>query len=211
MAAPVLHWAQEILLTWKHFSVTTQKSIALRMTGAIAIAVVALTIACGAPKAGVDDRFKRREFLPTSEHAAFVAPRLEGRVNDFANKLTSADRASLEGDLAAFDRATTNEIAILILPSLGGHTIEDVAYTTAKAWKLGKRGRDNGVLVVIAVEERRVRIETGRGIGDVLTDLRASEIIETMKPALRSGDYALALRTAIAAIERSLAASDTSP
>lgn len=122
-------------------------------------------------------RFEMRSYLPVSraggETAPFVVPKLEGRVTDLAGKLTTSERAAIENDLAAFDRATTNEIAVLVLPSLLGHSIEDAAYATANAWKLGKRGADNGVLLVIAVAERRVRIETGRGIGGALTDLRA--------------------------------------
>jgi len=97
--------------------------------------------------------------------AAYVPPPIDGHVTDRAGKLSASEKADLEQRLEGVNRATSAEIAVLILPSLDGQTIEDVAYGTFNGWQLGKKGKDNGVLLVIAVQEHRVRIETGKGRG----------------------------------------------
>jgi uncharacterized protein len=108
---------------------------------------------------------------------AFVVPELTGRVVDPAGKLSSDEKQALEDKLAAFEQGTTNQIAVFVAPSLGGESIEDVSYKVAKTWKLGQAGKDNGVLLTIAPVERKIRIETGKGVGDRLTDLRCNDII----------------------------------
>src|SRR5262249_55201901 len=92
-------------------------------------------------------------------------------------KLSAPDRASLEGKLERYRVTTTNEIAVLMVDSLAGDNIDDAAYVTFNAWKLGQSGKDNGVLLMIAPNERKIRIETGKGVGGRLTDLQSNDII----------------------------------
>jgi len=136
---------------------------------------------------------------------AFVPPPIEGHVTDTAGKLSIADDAELERELAAVEASTGNEIAVLLCGSLEGETIEDVAYATFNTWKLGKAGADNGVLLVIAPNERRVRIETGKGVGGALTDLESSEIIrDQIAPLLKQEQFKEAISAGTGAIARAL-------
>lgn len=124
------------------------------------------------------------------------APTL-GYVVDQAGKLSASDIAALNAKIENVKTSTSNEIGILIVQSLGGENIEDVTHATFKEWKVGKAGLDNGVLVVWAPAERKVRIQTGKGVEGDLTDLQANDIIGKMKPYLRSGDGAGALGLAV--------------
>ncbi len=119
---------------------------------------------------------------------AFTPPPLEGRVTDLTRTLTGDEKATLETQLATVEQGSTVQIAVLVLSSLGGETIEDVGYTTARAWRLGQKGKDNGVLLVIATGDRRVRIEVGKGLEGTLTDLQANDIIRSrIGPELKAG------------------------
>src|SRR5690348_9508325 len=94
----------------------------------------------------------------------------QGYVSDFAHVLSSDTRQALEAKLSNFERATTNEIAVVTVPSLEGDTEEDYAVRLFKEWGIGKKGKDNGVLILIAPHERRARIEVGYGLEEVLPD-----------------------------------------
>ncbi|WP_394848527.1 TPM domain-containing protein [Pendulispora brunnea] len=121
---------------------------------------------------------------------AFTPPKIAGHVTDAAGKLSDGDRRALNEKLAAYRAKTKNEIAVFIVRSLEGETIDDVAYATFNAWKIGVAGKDNGVLLVIAPNERRVRIETGKGIGDKVTDLQANDIIRSrIGPRLKQEQF----------------------
>lgn len=121
---------------------------------------------------------------------AFTPPPIDGHVNDAAGKLTATQRQALNAKLDDVRQKTGYEIAALIAGPLEGEAIEDVAFATFKAWKLGQKGKDNGVLLVIAPSERRVRIETGKGVGGDLTDLESNEIIRTnISPHLRENRF----------------------
>lgn len=129
---------------------------------------------------------------------AFEVPELSGRVVDQAGKLTDAERATVEAKLAAFDQETTNQIVVFITPSLQGQTIEDVSYKVAKKWGLGKAGKDNGVLLTIATNDRRIRIETGKGVGDRLTDLQSNDIImKRIGPELKRENFFLGINNGL--------------
>jgi uncharacterized protein len=119
--------------------------------------------------------------------AAYTPPPIQGHVNDLAGKLSAGEKADLEQRLEAVNQSNGAEIAVLILPALpDGETIEDVAYGAFNGWKHGKKGTDNGVLLVIAVAEHRVRIETGKGVEGQLTDLQTQDIIQHQISAPRS-------------------------
>ncbi len=117
-------------------------------------------------------------------------PKHVGKVNDFANVLDATDRDALETRLAELERATSAEVAVVTIPTLGGRPLEEYATNLFNTWGIGKAGRDNGVLVLVAVEERRMRIEVGYGLEGVLPDGLAGAVIrESFLPRFRAGDY----------------------
>jgi uncharacterized protein len=131
----------------------------------------------------------------------FVVPPLDARVVDPANRLTATERQQIDDTLAGFRERTGVPIVVFIPASLAGNTIEDVAYQTFNTWKLGDKDRDNGVLIVIAVDERRARIEVGDGLGGALTDLQSNDIIRLkMAPLLAAGQLRPAIDAGYIAI-----------
>ncbi len=119
---------------------------------------------------------------------AYAPPPMTAHVTDTAHKLTESERLEIDKKLEDYRLRTTNEIAVFIPASLDGETIEDVAIATGRAWQLGVKGKDNGVLLVIAPVERKARIEVGRGVEGDLTDIQSNDIIRTkIKPALAPG------------------------
>jgi uncharacterized protein len=130
--------------------------------------------------------------------AASSTPTLRGPVNDDAKILTEAQVKSLSDSLLAHEKKTSNQIVILIVPTLNGRDISQFAIETAKSWKLGQKDKDNGVLFVIAVKEHKTWIATGRGIGDKLTDVICRRILaEQVKPQFKAGNYAGGIEAAI--------------
>lgn len=137
--------------------------------------------------------------------ADFTPPAPTNYVVDTASKLDNDQLAKLNSKLDTLNKSSKNEIAVLVLPNMGGENIEDVAQKTFRSWKIGKAGLDNGVLVVIAVEERKSRIQTGSGIGGELTDLQANDILRlNLKPHLKRGEFYQGLDETIDAISSKL-------
>ena len=132
---------------------------------------------------------------------ALDVPPLRGRINDYAG-LIPADRArALEELLARFEAETGHQIAVLTIPSLKGDSLEDFSIRVAEAWKIGKKGFDNGAILLIARDDRKLRIEVGYGLEGVMPDAIASRIIrEVITPRFRSGDYAGGIEAGIEAI-----------
>jgi uncharacterized protein len=132
-------------------------------------------------------------------------PALQGRVNDCAGVL-GANAGALDAKLAAQERATGNQIVVLTVADLGGRDIESYANQTLHAWKLGRQGVDDGVLIVLAVKDRRARIEVGYGLEGTLTDLASSRILrDTMHPHFAAGDYAGGIEAGVDAVIAALA------
>jgi uncharacterized protein len=122
--------------------------------------------------------------------AADEAPFLTGRVVDNAEVLSGPARAKLAALLKAHETETTEQIVVLTVPTLGGRSIEEYALAVFEAWKLGQKGKDNGVLVVIVPPERKMRIEVGYGLEGRLTDVEAARIIRNvMAPRFKSGEF----------------------
>ena len=120
---------------------------------------------------------------------ALDVPPLTGRVVDLAQVLPANVAASLARDLEAHEAKASNQVVILILPSLEGEPLETFSHRVATTWKLGQKGTENGVLLFLALRERKVRIEVGYGLEGTLTDLRSAHIIrQEIVPRLRSGD-----------------------
>lgn len=114
-----------------------------------------------------------------------------GFVNDFAKVLTADQVLELNKELAAFSlQGEQNEISVVTIPSLGGDDVESYATALFAEWGIGKADKDNGVLLLIAVEDRKMRIEVGYGAEALLTDAQSGAIVRnTLAPAFRAGDY----------------------
>lgn len=111
-------------------------------------------------------------------------------VNDYANVLTPQQEQKLNERLSAYDKETTNQIAIAIIQSLAGDTVENFSIHLADQWKPGQKGKDNGVLMVFAMNEHKMRIEIGRGLEGQLTDPQAKHILDdVIKPEFKNGKY----------------------
>lgn len=118
----------------------------------------------------------------------------EGHVNDFAGVLRPDDRQRLEQRLVDLERTTGAEVALLTVERVPNGDIERAAVDQFQAWGVGKRGRDNGVLILCAIQDRAVRIEVGYGLEPILPDSICSRIIrERMVPAFRRGDFSTGL------------------
>ena len=136
-----------------------------------------------------------------SSARALEVPPLAGRVNDLAGVLPPAERSALEARLAGYERSTGHQLAVLILPSLEGEPIEDYSIRVVDAWKLGKKGKDDGVLLLVAVQDRKLRIEVGYGLEGDLPDATASRIVrELIAPAFQQGNMPLGISRGVSAI-----------
>ena len=122
---------------------------------------------------------------------ALDVPPLRGRVNDYAGVMSQDQVQSLESQLAQFEQETGHQVAVLTIPTLDGEDIEGFSIRVAENWKIGKKGFDNGVILVVAVKDRRLRLEVGYGLEGVLPDAIAKQITsEFIVPRFRSQDYA---------------------
>ena len=118
-------------------------------------------------------------------------PELTGRVVDEADILDAGTERRLTALLKAHEDATTNQVVVVTLASLRGRTIEELGYRLGRHWAIGQEGKDNGVLLVVAPNEREVRIEVGYGLEGALTDATSRLIIENaILPAFRDGRLA---------------------
>lgn len=128
--------------------------------------------------------------LPLVAQTAADMPKLEGRVNDFANLLDVSQKSILDKMLADFEAAKGSQVVVAIVPTTGDYVIEEYSIELAEAWKIGRADVDDGVILVVAVNDRKLRIEVGYGLEGVLTDALCKRIIENViVPQFRSGDY----------------------
>lgn len=128
-------------------------------------------------------------FVMTARLAwALEVPPLKGRVNDYAGMLAPGTRQRLERDLQALEQTDATQIAVLTIASLEGDSLEAFALRVVEQWQLGQKGFDNGALLLIAKQDRKLRIEVGYGLEGRLTDLAAGRIIRNViVPQFRSG------------------------
>ncbi len=140
-------------------------------------------------------------FLSGADLRAADVPYLTGRVVDDAQILSAAARARLTAALRAHEDATTDQIVVLTVPTIQPESIEAYAVNVVETWKIGQKGKDNGVLVVVIPGDRKMRIEVGYGLEPTLTDGACGEIIRTvMTPAFKQGNYDKGVEDGVAAI-----------
>lgn len=134
-----------------------------------------------------------------------------GFINDFAKILSPAVIQSLEQELANFEKQTKHEIAVVTIPSLQNDTIENFAVKLFEDWKIGKKAAGNGVLFLIAKDDRKMRIEVGYGLEGALTDAQALAIINKIaRPAFQANDFNQGVAASVRAIEGSIQGEDIS-
>jgi uncharacterized protein len=136
---------------------------------------------------------------------AIDVPTLETRVTDLAGILSPEQKVSLEAKLQAFERSDSTQLAVLIIPSLQGESLEGYSIRVAEAWKIGHQGRDNGAILLISMEDRAIRIEVGYGLESNLTDARTGQILRNdFIPRFKRGDYYGGIDAAVTAMIESV-------
>ncbi|MFY9725325.1 MAG: TPM domain-containing protein [Bryobacteraceae bacterium] len=113
----------------------------------------------------------------------------QGYVSDFAAVVPDSDRATLDAYCGMVEHSTGAQMALVTIPSLEGEPIEDVANTIFRAWGVGQKGKDEGILMLLVIRDRRSRLEVGYGLEPILPDGLSGSILRQMRPALRQGDY----------------------
>lgn len=132
-------------------------------------------------------------------------PKLTGRIVDNATMLDASQEQRINQLLEAHENATTNQIVIATLPDLQGYSIENYGYQLGRAWAIGQKDKDNGVLLIVAKRERKVRIEVGYGLEGVLTDAISSNIIHAViLPRFKRGDFSAGIEQGVKAIIQAL-------
>jgi uncharacterized protein len=161
----------------------------VRQAFLLPLVLAAALAGCGTGKAANDDG---------------TLPALTGRVMDNANLIPAEDEARLTARLAALEKSTRDQMVVVTLPSLQGESIEALALRLGNGWGIGQKELDNGVLLIVAPAERKVRIEVGTGLEGLLTDPRAKAILnERVIPRICAGEAA-AITTAVDEISKVL-------
>jgi len=143
--------------------------------------------------------------LSSAEEVSSLAP--TGFVNDYAGVLSSGARMQVEGLLRQIEDKTTAEVTVVTVKTTGPLTIEQYAVKLFEKWAIGKKEKDNGVLILLAAGDRKVRIEVGYGLEGAITDLQSKMIIEElMVPAFKKSDYDLGVSAASVMIAKLISA-----
>jgi uncharacterized protein len=129
-------------------------------------------------------------FLCAGGALALEIPPLTGRIVDLADLLDSSQEASLDAELAAHEAKSSDQVVVLTIPALDGEALEDYANKVFRTWAIGQNKENNGVLLLIARDDHKLRIEVGYGLEGTLTDALSSFVInQTIVPKFRSGDF----------------------
>ncbi len=122
--------------------------------------------------------------------AALEVPKVAGYVHDHAGLISSATELKIENFLRGFEGSDSTQLVVLTIDSLEGESLEEYSLKVAEIWKLGQKKKDNGALLLIAKQERKIRIEVGYGLEGKLTDLLSGRIIDNeIKPRFKAGDF----------------------
>ncbi len=133
--------------------------------------------------------------------SAQTFPKPTGRINDFANVIDSATEADIDRQLDLLEQKTSSEIAVVTINSLGEMSVEEYANKLFKEWGIGQAKQDNGVLVLVAPNDRKMRVEVGYGLEGVLPDGLAGEVIRNrFTPKFKSNDYSGGIKDGVARI-----------
>lgn len=133
-------------------------------------------------------------------------PALTGRVVDNANLLSAQSRSALTELLAQHEQQTSNQVVVVTLAELAGYDIADYGYQLGRHWQIGQKDKDNGVLLIVSIAERKIRIEVGYGLEGALTDALSSQIIRNeITPAFKQGDYERGINQGVDAILSAIA------
>lgn len=144
--------------------------------------------------------------LADSSDALLARLQPQGYVNDVAGVLSQSERGTLESFLADVEQKTGSEVAVVTVPSLEGGEIDDFTNRLFEKWKIGKKGRDNGVLILAAIQDRKARIEVGYGLESVIPDAEAGRILrEQMFPQFKQGRYGAGLILAAQTVANAVA------
>lgn len=123
--------------------------------------------------------------------AEVAVPALKARVTDLTGTLSTAEQTGLEQRLAAFEQEKGSQLAVLIVPTTAPETIEQYGIRVAEQWRLGRKGSDDGLLLIVAKQDRTLRIEVGYGLEGIIPDAVAKRVIaETIVPRFQAGDFA---------------------
>lgn len=125
---------------------------------------------------------------------------LAGRVTDAAGILTGEQETHLSDRLAGYEERTNHQIVIATTPSMNGARVDNFGTCLGNRWKIGRKGHDDGIVILVAPNERQMNIATGIGMEKILTDDKALAVIQQMTPQFKEGDYAGGLSTGIEAI-----------
>ena len=141
-----------------------------------------------------------------------VPPPPDRRLSDYARALTPVERDRLERKLAARERGTSNQVVVAVFRSLEGESLEEFSIRLAQAWRIGQKGLDNGVIFLVFLDDRKMRIEVGYGLEASLTDATASSIIRSVvAPRFREGRIADGIGAGIDAIDQAIAGTYRGP
>jgi uncharacterized protein len=136
--------------------------------------------------------------LSASAADEVAIPSLQQRVTDLTQTLSANEQAALESKLAQFEQQKGSQIAILLVPTTQPEAIEQYSIRVVEAWKLGRKGIDDGILILVAKEDRKMRIEVGYGLEGIVPDSIANQVIlDAMKPRFKQGDFYGGLDAAI--------------
>jgi uncharacterized protein len=128
--------------------------------------------------------------LSASAADEVAIPSLQQRVTDLTQTLSANEQAALESKLAQFEQQKGSQIAILLVPTTQPEAIEQYSIRVVEAWKLGRKGIDDGILILVAKEDRKMRIEVGYGLEGIVPDSIANQVIlDAMKPRFKQGDF----------------------
>lgn len=134
---------------------------------------------------------------------AAKVPALQGRVNDYANLMSAKAKNETQAYLETLEKKTGVQLAVLTVKNMGGQSIEEFSIRVAEEWKLGQKGSDNGVLLVVAYNEHDVRIEVGYGLEGILTDALCGKIIRgVIIPQFKNDNYSEGILTGVKTIGR---------
>jgi uncharacterized protein len=139
--------------------------------------------------------------LALSAHAELGVPALTGRVVDQAGLLSAEQLQAVEKAILDLEAASGGQMAILALPTLAGGDLEGFAIRVAEKWQIGHQGKDDGAILLIASEDRKIRLEIGYGWEGPINDARAGDIIRGMGPYFRSQDYAGGMTYAVRKVQ----------